>query len=166
MYSQHRHPSTTLAGLLAIVLGLHFVITLIYLMPLNPIKLRLAPLITGYMQPFFAQDWRFFAPEPISQRFGCGASGYSIPALDRSADTTPLRRASGSSAWVPLSLSSQNDMGYSSVRSYRHPGAAVAKNLHPRRRATPTPRSPRAGCPDCPSDGRRRTDRRPQRRRV
>jgi hypothetical protein len=44
----------------------HVGITLLYLLPPNPIKLRLAPLLARVMHPFFAQDWRLFAPEPIS----------------------------------------------------------------------------------------------------
>lgn len=56
-----------LAGLLVVVLGLHFGLTLVYLLPLNPITLRLAPLVDGYMTPFFAQDWHLFAPEPINE---------------------------------------------------------------------------------------------------
>ena len=63
----HLHQSTALlTGLLAL-LSLHFGLTAAYLLPLNPIKLRLAPLLASYMQPFFAQDWQFFAPEPISE---------------------------------------------------------------------------------------------------
>jgi hypothetical protein len=49
------------------MLSLHFLLTLAYLMPLNPIKLRMAPLLERYMHPFFAQDWRLFAPDPISE---------------------------------------------------------------------------------------------------
>jgi hypothetical protein len=56
-----------LAGVLAVVLSIHFGLTLIYLLPLNPITLRLAPLLDRYMTPFFAQNWRLFAPEPISE---------------------------------------------------------------------------------------------------
>jgi hypothetical protein len=49
----------------AILLGglaLHFSLTLAFLTPLNPIKLRLLPLIDGYIQPFFNQRWSLFAP--------------------------------------------------------------------------------------------------------
>ncbi|WP_434391220.1 DUF5819 family protein [Melittangium boletus] len=50
-------PALLLGGL-----ALHFSLTLAFLTPLNPIKLRLLPLIDGYIQPFFNQRWSLFAP--------------------------------------------------------------------------------------------------------
>jgi Family of unknown function (DUF5819) len=58
----------TLISLLAIVtLGVifHFAMTLAYLIPLNPLKLRYHHLIVGYMHPFFIQNWQLFAPDPV-----------------------------------------------------------------------------------------------------
>src|SRR5262245_59862813 len=66
----HTFPQRTYAVLpvlLAIVLSIHFVLTLLYLLPLNPTTLRLAPVVAGYMAPFFVQDWRLFAPDQISE---------------------------------------------------------------------------------------------------
>lgn len=53
--------------LMVAVFGIHFAITLVYLMPLNPITLRIAPLVERYMAPWFVQNWRLFAPNPINE---------------------------------------------------------------------------------------------------
>jgi hypothetical protein len=44
-------------------LAVHFGITLAYLTPVNPAKLRVSSLLDGYMEPFFSQRWTLFAPE-------------------------------------------------------------------------------------------------------
>ncbi len=44
------------------VLAVHFSLTLAFLTPLNPLKLRLMPVLEGYIQPFFQQRWTLFAP--------------------------------------------------------------------------------------------------------
>jgi hypothetical protein len=54
-------------GLLVTVLSVHCAMTLVYLMPLNPIVLRVAPLVERYMVPWFTQDWHLFAPDPINE---------------------------------------------------------------------------------------------------
>jgi hypothetical protein len=43
----------------------HFAATLLYLTPLNPVKLALSGAINSYMQPYFAQNWHLFAPNPV-----------------------------------------------------------------------------------------------------
>lgn len=53
-------------ALLAATLAIHFAMTAIYLMPVSPAKLRLAPLAQAYMSPLFVQDWHLFAPDPDS----------------------------------------------------------------------------------------------------
>jgi hypothetical protein len=55
------------SALLVMVLCVHFGMTLAYLTPLNPILLHIAPVVEGYMAPWFAQDWRLFAPHPIDE---------------------------------------------------------------------------------------------------
>lgn len=44
------------------VLAVHFSLTMAFLTPLNPVKLRLMPVLEGYIQPFFQQRWSLFAP--------------------------------------------------------------------------------------------------------
>jgi hypothetical protein len=61
-------PRLTLAllpALLGLALAFHFAMTLAYLTPLNPLKLRFYQPVTAYMQPFFVQNWHLFAPDPI-----------------------------------------------------------------------------------------------------
>ena len=59
-----------LAGGLAAVLAMHFLVTALFVGPLNPIKLRWGDEITGYMTPYFEQNWGLFAPNPISEERG------------------------------------------------------------------------------------------------
>ena len=58
--------STSAPALLAAALCFHFAMTLAYLTPQNPLQLRFARLISGYMNPFFQQNWHLFAPDPIT----------------------------------------------------------------------------------------------------
>ncbi|WP_437293377.1 DUF5819 family protein [Sorangium sp. So ce426] len=58
--------STSAPALLAAALCFHFAMTLGYLTPQNPLQLRFARLISGYMNPFFEQNWHLFAPDPIT----------------------------------------------------------------------------------------------------
>lgn len=67
MRSFPRHVFPLFPALLVAVLCLHFGMTLVYLMPLNPIALRIAPVVQRYMVPWFAQDWHLFAPNPINE---------------------------------------------------------------------------------------------------
>jgi hypothetical protein len=52
-------------AILTAVLVFHFTMTLMYLTPFNPLKLRFYPLIISYMHPFFIQNWQLFAPNPV-----------------------------------------------------------------------------------------------------
>ena len=47
-------------------LTVHFVLTLLYVMPVNPIKLALHPLLTATIGTYFPQNWNLFAPNPVS----------------------------------------------------------------------------------------------------
>jgi hypothetical protein len=55
---------STFAAVLICVFGLHFASTLLYLTPPNPIRIALHAPLERYMNPFFSQSWRLFAPEP------------------------------------------------------------------------------------------------------
>lgn len=48
------------------LLALHFVVTFLFNAPSNPIKEAAATQISGYMRPFFQQNWSLFAPNPIN----------------------------------------------------------------------------------------------------
>ncbi len=51
---------------LAAVLAVHFAMTALYLLPLNPLKLRYGGTVISYMEPIFTQKWSLFAPEPLT----------------------------------------------------------------------------------------------------
>lgn len=52
---------------LALLVTLHFGVTLAYLTPINPLKLRVFQPVKGYMEPFFSQRWTLFAPNVVAQ---------------------------------------------------------------------------------------------------
>lgn len=54
------------AVFLAICFCMHFALTALYVLPLNPVKAKEGQLINGYMQPLFTQNWQLFAPDPLS----------------------------------------------------------------------------------------------------
>lgn len=56
-------------ALIAIIsaLSIHIIITIIYLLPINPVTLRTQTIIQGYMLPLFEQNWQLFAPNPVSE---------------------------------------------------------------------------------------------------
>ncbi len=49
-----------------IILGIHFLIISAYHMPDNPIKHQYKKQINAYINPFFTQEWKLFAPNPIA----------------------------------------------------------------------------------------------------
>jgi hypothetical protein len=53
-----------LPAVLILGLGWHFSMTLIHVMPTNPISIRLAPIANRYIAPLFVQRWELFAPDP------------------------------------------------------------------------------------------------------
>ncbi|MFY9820568.1 MAG: DUF5819 family protein [Thermoanaerobaculia bacterium] len=50
-----------------VVLAVHFSLVQLGNMPLSPLKLNLAGAIASYVNPYFAQRWNFFAPQPIER---------------------------------------------------------------------------------------------------
>jgi len=54
---------TTWLAVLVAALVFHFGMTLLYLTPDNPLRVRYAKHIEGYMNPYFAQRWSLFAPD-------------------------------------------------------------------------------------------------------
>ncbi|MFI1254117.1 DUF5819 family protein [Streptomyces netropsis] len=54
----------------AALLGLHFIAASFSQMPLNPVKLRHWDKVSGYLDPYFTQNWMLFAPDPLSDNRG------------------------------------------------------------------------------------------------
>ena len=48
------------------VVALHFVMTFLWNAPSNPIKDSVGGQVSGYMRPFFQQNWSLFAPNPVN----------------------------------------------------------------------------------------------------
>ncbi|SMO77153.1 DUF5819 family protein [Melghirimyces algeriensis] len=46
----------------------HFTWTALYNLPLNPVKLKYSSVISGYIEPLFTQNWRLFAPDPVTEK--------------------------------------------------------------------------------------------------
>jgi hypothetical protein len=59
-----RARSAVAAGLIVVLL-VHFAMTILYLTPMNPVRLRLSSAVTWFMEPWFRQRWDLFAPEPV-----------------------------------------------------------------------------------------------------
>src|SRR5690349_5379464 len=47
----------------------HFSLTLVYVLPFNPVKDTLQPLLDETIGTYFPQNWNLFAPDPISSDF-------------------------------------------------------------------------------------------------
>jgi hypothetical protein len=47
------------------VLAFHFAMTFLYVAPRNPISDHLDKVVDAYMIPYFAQDWKLFAPDLV-----------------------------------------------------------------------------------------------------
>src|SRR5688500_7356919 len=52
--------ATTLAAVAA-----HFVLVTVYVLPQNPLRLQLDPLVTLTVARYAPQNWRLFAPDPV-----------------------------------------------------------------------------------------------------
>jgi hypothetical protein len=67
-----RHRRIQRAALLAgaALLGAHFFLAAFSQAPLSPAKIRLHGLISGYLEPYFTQNWSLFAPNPTKDDEG------------------------------------------------------------------------------------------------
>lgn len=54
------------AVFLAICFCIHFTLTAIYILPLNPVQAKGVHITNSYMHPLFVQNWQLFAPNPLS----------------------------------------------------------------------------------------------------
>ncbi|MFD7877170.1 DUF5819 family protein [Streptomyces sp. NPDC059766] len=70
MTARHRRiqRAALLAG--AALLGAHFFLAAFSQAPLSPAKIRMHGLISGYLEPYFTQNWSLFAPNPTKDDEG------------------------------------------------------------------------------------------------
>ncbi|PEQ01700.1 DUF5819 family protein [Bacillus toyonensis] len=61
-----KYSSSLMIILIAFIFSLHFTFTLLYNFPLNPISNKYNDSIQHYMNPLFKQNWKLFAPNPVS----------------------------------------------------------------------------------------------------
>lgn len=54
-------------ALCGLVLIAHFSLVQLSNMPMSPLKLQLANIISFYVNPYFSQQWGFFAPQPVDR---------------------------------------------------------------------------------------------------
>lgn len=55
------------ASLAALVLAWHVLALIVYNLPNNPISLSVSGPVDRYVEPYFAQAWNFFAPNPVDR---------------------------------------------------------------------------------------------------
>jgi hypothetical protein len=55
-----------LALLVGGAIATHFTLTAAYVAPPSPLKLAMQPAFDAYMEPYFAQRWSLFAPDPVT----------------------------------------------------------------------------------------------------
>lgn len=61
-----KYSSSLLIILVMFIFIAHFTITLLYNFPVNPVSNQYNAWIQNYMNPFFTQNWKLFAPNPVS----------------------------------------------------------------------------------------------------
>lgn len=47
----------------------HFALTVIYVMPLNPMNATMQPLLDATIGTYYSQNWRLFSPEPLARNY-------------------------------------------------------------------------------------------------
>jgi len=83
-----RHRYWALAGLVPV--AFYMASTVIYNAPHSPAQIRLASFVSGYMNPYFEQDWQLFGPTPgtsndslvIDAKVARSSRGCSAPPID------------------------------------------------------------------------------------
>lgn len=101
---------------MALLLIVHFAFTVAYLMPPNPLRLEHQAAISGYMEPYFAQNWSLFAPDPIVDTrlllVACRRRGHGPDAhVSWTNITAPLRRTRATQRIGPVLAIERNQMG-------------------------------------------------------
>jgi hypothetical protein len=105
---------------LACLLGFHFGMTALYLAPPNPVKQAWFEPMMKYMDPLFMQNWKLFAPNPVSQHQNiCVKAKWKDPETGQIKET-PWRDVS----W-PLIAHIQRDRFSNDGRLYRFQYTAI-----------------------------------------
>jgi len=50
-------------------LVVHFALTVVYVMPLNPMNAAMQPLLDATIGTYYSQNWRLFSPEPLARNY-------------------------------------------------------------------------------------------------
>ncbi len=115
-----------IAGL-SLFLSFHFLIVLAHNSPPNPVKIRHARFINGYITTFFTQDWHLFSPTPIS---------YDIVLLVKSEIKHRATGEVSETDWVDITtplLERMHEARFSSLGSltHIHVNTLLQRNLSP-----------------------------------
>ncbi len=101
------------AAAVGAVFAIHVACTALYLLPQNPMTRSYIGVVNRYMEPFFAQRWLLFAPEPATSsvklwsRYQCGGNwtGWRDPAAPLMERHQHNRLSSaGKLLYIPTSL--------------------------------------------------------------
>ena len=69
-----------------LILPIHFILTILYVMPITPVKIELQRVLNLTIGTFFPQNWSLFAPDPISRNESllvmCIAEDNSVSDID------------------------------------------------------------------------------------
>jgi len=97
----HRLAVVTIKTLSLSALVLHFALTLLYVLPPNPIKVPLLGVLDLTIGLYARQNWSLFAPNPISANQAMLAK--CLTAAEMIEERRALARAAASSGWLDLS---------------------------------------------------------------
>ncbi|WP_326686266.1 MULTISPECIES: DUF5819 family protein [unclassified Streptomyces] len=70
MTQQHRGVRRAAFLIGAALLGIHFTFAALSQAPLSPAKVRYHETVSAYLEPYFAQNWMLFAPDPLTEDRG------------------------------------------------------------------------------------------------
>lgn len=71
------------------LLTFHFIIIALYHLPDNPIKHKYKYFVLGYINPIFSQEWKLFAPNPVSSNMSISYQ-YSFIKNGKNIATSPI----------------------------------------------------------------------------
>jgi hypothetical protein len=83
------------------LLILHFVLTILYVLPPNPVKVPLLGLLQGTVGVYARQNWSLFAPNPIASNQAVLAK--CMTAAESARESDAMRRGRATSGWADVS---------------------------------------------------------------